>query len=223
MRPLLSQTSVSGRVALNSPKHKNSMKNLLDSKLRGVVGFGGCLQTRPENTRMNSRGDDGSPSPPPLRSCPLRPRRWQYLDEDETNVQTRDIPLELCCRTTAPWAVSPPQQLTTLEILAEEFAPAHPAIAVRPSKPSFWSLPAAPSAIPVLQVLLQWLIRLGEKKEVRNPPASARHTSVELSAARGGRSKVRAARDCCCLKTRCVSCRTAANSDLTSAPTGCVF
>ena len=45
---------------------------------------------------------------------------------------------------------------------------------------TFWSLPAAPSAIPVLQVLLQWLVRLGGKKEARNPPASARHTSVKL-------------------------------------------
>ena len=131
--------------------------------------------------------------------------------------------MELCCRATAPWAVSPPQQLTTLEILAEEFAPAHPAIAVRPSKPSFWSLPAAPSAIPVLQVLLQWLIRLGGKKEVRNPPASARRTSVKLSRACGGRSKVRAARACFCSLACCACCCDAAFSDLMFVPTGRVL
>ena len=85
------------------------------------------------------------------------------------------------------------------------------------------SKPAAPSAIPVLQVLLQWLIRLGRKKQVRNLPASARHTSVKLLLCLRGRSKVRAARAGCCLKTFCACCCDAARSDLTSAPIGCAL
>ena len=91
------------------------------------------------------------------------------------------------------------------------------------SKPSFWSLPAAPSAILALQVLLQWLIRLGGKKEVRNPPASARRTSVKLSRACGGRSKVRAARACFCSLACCACCCDAAFSDLMFVPTGRVL
>ena len=87
---------------------------------------------------------------------------------------------------------------------------------------TFWSLPAAPSAVPDVQVLLQWLIRLGRKKKARNLPASARHTAVKLLLRLRGRSKVRAARACRCLKTRCARCRNAARSDLTSAPTDCV-
>lgn len=83
------------------------------------------------------------------------------------------------------------------------------------------SKPAAPSAIPALQVLLQWLIRLGRKKQVRNLPASARHTSVKLFLCLRGRSKVRAARAGCCLKTFCACCCDAARSDLISAPIGC--
>ena len=58
------------------------------------------------------------------------------------------------------------------------------------------SKPAAPSAIPVLQVLLQWLIRLGGKKQVRNPPASARQTPQAPSPACEDNSSVRDARAC---------------------------
>lgn len=93
----------------------------------------------------------------------------------------------------------------------------------RTTRSTFWSLPAAPSAVPDVQVLLQWLIRLGRKKKARNLPASARRTAVKLLLRLRGRSKVRAARACCCLKTLCARCRNAARSDLTSAPTDCVY
>ena len=90
------------------------------------------------------------------------------------------------------------------------------------SKPSFWSLPAAPSAILALQVLLQWLIRLGGKKQVTNPPASARRTSVKLSRARGADQRCEP-RACCCLIACCACCCNVAFSDLTSALTGRVL
>ena len=142
---------------------------------------------------------------PPLRRISLLARRYQYLDEDATNI---------------PSIASPAQRLSTPDNLPKAHAPACSATIVRSSKHSFWSLPAAPSAIPDLQVLLQWLIRLGRKKQVRNLPASARHTTVKLFLRLRGRSKVRAAHAGCCLKTLCVGCCAAARFDLTSAPTG---
>jgi hypothetical protein len=77
------------------------------------------------------------------------------------------------------------------------------------------SQPAAPSALPASLVLLQWLIRLGGKKEARNPPASARRYSRRAPIAHEAGRQVRAARAACELCMCCCCCCCIARPNLT--------
>ena len=64
-------------------------------------------------------------------------------------------------------------------------------------------------------MLLQWLIRLGGKKEARNPPASARRYPRRAPTAPGAGRQVRAARAACELCMCCCCCCCVARPNLT--------
>ena len=99
----------------------------------------------------------------------------------------------------------------------------YPAIqALRPSYPSSGACPLLPALSLTCRCFFSGLSGLGGRRKQETSQPLPGVPSSSCSCACGGRSKVRAARACCCLLTLYACCRDAACSDLTSATTGYV-